>query len=305
MNTSIFPTLIIALLLAPLSGCLAVPDGAIGHGDNVQAIATVTDADTGEVLLSSQRINFAVGQGTSGLGYEFERRLIGEADDFEGTITIRGDPSMQWGRTVDAQALYESPLVQSIPQQQFVQTFGEPVAGENFAPPNSFFDYLVVSADGNVVQYRPLPADDQRDPVPNVGAILVTRVDGDTLVQILEPDMGATFRILPPSQFNPGTPLGLEPGSYRTVGGDGQTITYQHSSSTNPGLVGRDLIIQVTVQSVRQAQAPGPVEPVDGNYGVRTSPYVNGVPSDHVDFGPLSGQETAPAAEDDHDGHDH
>lgn len=299
MNKSI---LLIALFVVPLSGCLATPADAIGYGDTVQATATVTDAETGEVLLSGQRLNFAVGQGTSGLGYEFERDLIGEPTDFQGTFTIRGDPSLQWGRTVDVQAVYESPLVQSIPREQFEQAFGEPVQGETFAPPSSFFDYQVVSVDANVVQYRPLPEQGQRDPVPNVGAILVTRVEGDTLVQVLEPDVGATFRVLPPSPFNPQTPLGLQPGSYRTIGGDGETITYQHSPSTNPDLVGHDLIIQVTVQSVRPSQSTGQPEPVDGNYGVRNSPYVNGVPSNQVDFGPLSGGSMSPTAG---DGDDH
>ncbi len=304
MNKSV---LLIALLLAPLSGCLGVPAGAIGPGANISAVVTVTDADSGETLIFSQGMNFEVGSGRSGLGFEFERALIGKSSDYEGTLVVRDDPSVAWRGPVTAQARFESPLVQQISLGQFSQAFGTPVEGDVFSPANSFFDYQVVAVSGDLVSYMPLPEQGQRDHVPTVGAYLVTTVEGDTLVQTLEPDVGATFRVLPPSPFNPNTPLGLQPGSYRTIGGDGDTIQFEHSRVSNPDLAGRDLAIEVSIRTVQPGSNPLQ-EPFEGNYGMRSSTSVNGSPNPIPNFGPLS--HDAAAAHDDHaeehhdDGHD-
>lgn len=300
MNKSV---LLIALLLAPLSGCLGVPSGAIGPGASISAVVTVTDADSGETLMFSQGMNFDVGSGESGLGFEFERALIGKSDDYEGTIIIRDDPSVEWQGPVSAQARYESPLVQQIPIQQFSQAFGTPVEGETFSPPNSFFDYQVVAVSGQTVSYKPLPEQGQRDEVPTIGAFLVTSVEGDTLIQVLEPNVGATFRVIPPTPFNPNTPLGLAPGAYRTIGGDGASIQFEHSHVSDPNLAGRDLSIEVRVRTVQSGGDPL-LEPFEGNYGMRDSTTVNGRANPTPDFGPLSSESPSPADGSD-DGHDH
>lgn len=298
MNKSV---LLIALLLVPLSGCLGIPEGAISHGDSIQATVTVRDADTGELILSQRPLDFQLGSGNSGLGFEFERQLIAKADDFFGNIVVRGDPSTQWSGTVDTQARFESDAVQQIPVAQFAQNFGTPSEGQIFTPQFSFFPYKVLAVNGDMVSYTAMPEQGQRDPLPHIGASLRTSIEGDLLVQIVEPDVGATFRILPPSPFNPTTPLGLQPGSYQVLGGDGETISFRHSQATNPDVVGHDLDVTVRVTNVRASPGSSLVEPVDGNYGVRTSTYINGAPALNKDFGALS---NAVPAEPDH-GHDH
>jgi hypothetical protein len=301
MNKSV---LLVALILAPLSGCLGIPEGAIAHGDTVQVVIDVFDADTGESLVTNTAESFIVGDGDAGYGFEFERQLIAKADDFEGTLIIRNDPSVQWNGQVSVQARYASPLVQTAPYESYNQSFGEPNVGDIFRPPQALFDYQVVSIEGDQVAYKPIPEQGQRDPVPVIAAFLVTFVEDNELVQVLEPDVGATFRVLPPSPFNPTTPLGLGPGSYRALIGDGETITYDQSAVTNPELAGRNLRIQVSVTSLTKADGVAVVEPVDGNYGVRQSPAINGAPSSTVSFGQLSGESfEEPEAAD--DGHDH
>lgn len=301
MNKTI---LLIALLFAPLSGCLGIPAGAINHGDSVQAVVTVTDLDSGELLVNGRTVEFQVGSGNSGLGFEFERQLIAQTDDFNGVLEIRNDPSTQWSGVVETEARFESDLIQQVPRDQFEPTFGTPTVGMEFHPNGVFFPYEVTSVTDSAVFYKPVPAENQRDPIPVVGAILVSYVEGDQLVQVLEPNVGAVFRILPPSPFNPTTPLGLEPGTYRTLGGDGDVIRYEQSKATNPDIVGHDLRITVRVVNVRASGAPMDVEPVNGNVGIRQSLYINGAPSAIKDYGPLSGESAAHDDDDDH-GHQH
>ncbi|MHB1261956.1 MAG: hypothetical protein ACYC2H_09610 [Thermoplasmatota archaeon] len=140
---------------------------------------------------------------------------------------------------------------------------------------------LYIDVDGNsrltfgAVSFRIQAEDGQQDPVPSVGATLVTHVGETQLLRTLEPNIGTTFAISPPSQFQPSTPLGLEPGSYKVLGATATKLQYSHSTGA-PDLVGRDLRVQVTVLDVQENAAP---VPTGGNFGVRSSPQVNGDPS--------------------------
>ncbi len=298
MRTSI---VLFALLATAMSGCLGIPEGAVAPGDTVQVVVDIYDADTDEQLVTNTAATFVVGNGDSGFGYEFERQLIALPEGYEGTLVVRNDPSLAWSGTVTVDSAFSSDLVQTAPVESYEQAFGPAAVGDIFRPQGALFNYEVVDIDAGLVAYKPLPEQGQRDPVPVVGAILVTEVQGDQLVQWLEPDVGATFRVAPPSPFNPTTPLGLAPGSYRALSGDGATITYEQSAASNPNVAGRDLRIEVRIMGVESSGGDDTVEPVGGNYGVRQSPVINGAPTAIPSYGAMG---KAPA-HDDHDGHNH
>ncbi len=282
------PLLIVALLL-PLAGCLGIPEGSVTSGDTVTADVTVTDLHTGEQLWTNPALTFVVGAGTSQLGFGFERAVIGMQQGGTETIRITNDPSLAWGDQVAVDGVFEDDLLGTIEESQFQQFFGEPVIGETFEPQFSFYTFRVESVNAGTVTYRVLPEDGQQDAVPHLGATLVTSIDADRdiMIQTLVADPGATFAVQPPSPFNPNTPLGLEPGAYRAVGNDGDQIVYEFNGVAHPDVVGHDLRITVDITDVVRGDA-GAVEPVDGNVGVRTSPVINGVPDEDVDYGPAN-----------------
>lgn len=304
MDMSRFPLLIVALLL-PLAGCLGLPEGSIAPGDTITANVVVEDAHTGETLWTNNQLTFIAGTGASNLGFEFERQLMGKAQGFDGTLTVRDDPSLQWADEVRTEGVFEDDLLGTISEDQFRQFFGEPVEGEEFQPQFSFYSFRVEAIDAGTVTYRVLPEDGQSDDVPHLGATLVTTVDEarEVMIQTLVAIEGATFEVQPPSPFNPNTPLGLAPGAYRAVGNDGDFIVFEYASAGHPDIIGKDLRIRVEVLTV----VPGSgqvIEPVDGNVGVRSSPVINGAPGGDVHYGPHSEYDGHAMAEADH-GHNH
>ena len=281
--------LLIAAVLLPMAGCLGLPEGAVAPGDTVVVNVAAYDSATGELLMSNPQLTFVAGSGESDLGFEFERRLVGAAEGFEGTFRISNDPSLAWGDEVSVEGVFEDDLIGTIDTTQFEQFFGAPVVGETFNPQFSFYTFRVEAVENGTVTYRVMPEDGQEDAVPHLGAVLVTEVDldRDVMLQTLTADVGATFEVQPPTPFNPNTPLGLAPGAYRAVGNEGNMIVYEYRAPGHPGLIGRDVRIEVSVVTVT-AGAGQAVEPVDGNVGVRTSPYINGQPSSEVNYGPQS-----------------
>lgn len=267
---------LLALVAVPvLSGCFGLPEGAADTGDLVTIRYTAEDLGSGETLRANRSVSFDVGSGASGLGLQLERAVRGRAagDTFE--VTVRDDPSLDFTETVEVnRSLAPIPIVQTAPREDFVSFVGEPVEGLTF-PAYGIYQGIVVSATNDTVEFRVEAEDGQRDQVPSVGAVLVTRVGSGTLQRTLEPVENATFTVAPPSPFQPNTPLGLEPGAYRVLGATEDKLRFARSGSAEADLIGKDLRITVTVVAVTPADEP---VPTGGNYGARRSPMLGGDP---------------------------
>lgn len=301
------PAILLSISMLVLAGCTGVPQDAAGHLDRVTASVTVTDLESGETLVDGQSVTFRLGTGGSGFGFAFERSLTGLQQGATTTVTVRDDPSLAYQGEVQRDTHFEQPLTGQVPEQQFLGLFDDAVPGKVYAAEFSFYDLRVESVDNGTVTYRWLPEDGQRDDVPTLGATLVTTVDEDAelMVQELEPVVGATFVVQPPDQFQQGTPLDLEPGSYQTIGGQGGTLVFAYHPGTNPAVLGKDLRIEVTVTGIEQAAGTGTEPPEDGSYGVRQSPVINGQADAHPDFGPLGSNPSTDDGHDDHGDHTH
>lgn len=288
------PVLAAALSALLASGCFGVPPGAADTGDAVTIRYTAYDLESGEVLRENQTVQFAVGAGTSGLGQQLERALRGHRANDTFTVTVRDDPALDYTAVVEVnRSLASIPIEQSAPRSDFEQYVGPASVGQTF-PAYGIYEGNVTEVSNDTVSFRIVAEDGQEDPVPSVGAILVTHVGEAELSRELKPDVGATFAIAPPSPFQPSTPLGLEPGSYRVTGATATKLQYARALGA-ADIVGRDLRVEVTVLDVQEAEAP---MPTGGNYGVRPSGQANGDPST------VLGQ-PLPSGEPADDGHQH
>lgn len=274
------PRPLLALLAAAalallVSGCFGVPPGAADTGDSVSIRYTAYDLDSGAVLRENRTKDFDVGSGASGLGEQLERAVRGHKANDTFTVTVRDDPALEYKGVVEVnRSLAPIPIIQSAPRADFEQYVGPASVGQVF-PAYGIYDGVVTEVGNGTVTFRIQAEDGQEDPVPSVGATLVTHVGATHLERTLDPNVGTTFAISPPSPFQPSTPLGLEPGSYKVLGATETKLQYGYSAG-EPDLVGRDLRIVVTVLDVQENAAP---VPTSGNFGVRDSPQVNGDPS--------------------------
>jgi hypothetical protein len=276
-RTPLLAALAAGLLAVGLSGCFGVPPGSADTGDQVNIRYSVFDLATGAPLRENRTVAFVVGSGTSGLGDQVERSVRGQLPNETYTVTVRDDPSLDYSGLVEVnRTLAPIPIEQSAPRGDFEQFVGPASVGQVFDA-YGIYDGVVTEVGNDTVFFRIEAEQGQEDPVPSVGAILVTHVGETELTRTLEPVVGQTFTIAPPSPFAPSTPLGLEPGSYRVIGATEATLMYSRSASTETDLIGRDLRVEVTVLAVQPvAQAV----PTEGNFGVRNgSPQVNGDPS--------------------------
>jgi FKBP-type peptidyl-prolyl cis-trans isomerase 2 len=263
-----------ALVVALLSGCFGLPEGAADTGDLVTIRYDAIDAETGQALHSNRSATFDVGSGASRLGLGLERAVRGHLPGDAFTVTIEDDPTLAFDGTVEVnRTLAPVPIHQTAPADDFRQYVGEPTVGTTF-PAYGIYTGRVTGSNATVVEFDVLAEDGQEDPVPSVGAVLLTRVGATTLTRELVPVEGSTFTINPPSPFQPTTPLGLEPGSYRVEGAEGDKIVFSHGQA-DAQLIGKTLRFDVTVVSVSAGQD---VVPTSGNFGVRNSPQVNGDP---------------------------
>ncbi|MEA3136557.1 MAG: hypothetical protein QOC71_838 [Thermoplasmata archaeon] len=278
MNASPFRPLsgpLLAVALAALAaGCFGVPPGAADTGDAVSIRYTAYDLETGDVIRENQTADFAVGDGSSGLGDQVERSVRGHKAGETYQVTVRDDPALQFTGTVEVnRTLAPIPVQQSAPRADFEQYVGPAAVGKSF-PAYGIYLGVVTAVGNDTVDFRIEADDGQQDPVPSVGAILLTRVGDTELTRELLPDVGATFAIAPPSPFQPSTPLGLEPGSYKVLGATATKLQYARSTGA-PDLIGKDFRVEVTVVSVDVVEQ---AVPTSGNFGVRDSPQVNGDP---------------------------
>jgi hypothetical protein len=272
-----------SVLLLPLlaglafSGCFGYPEGTIRPGDTVTISFDATDPSNGEVLAEGRTVSFVVGTGTSGLGAEVERQLVGHRENETVTIRSRDDESRSFRGEVEVErTLNPFPAEGSLGRPEFEANIGEPVVGDEF-PLGGIYTAEVVSFDEANVTYRFILEGEQRNEFPTVGVVLVSHIEDGELKRRLDPDVGQTFTIQPPSIFAPETPLGLQPGSYRTLGADDGHIIYQYNPAQDSTLLREDL--DLTIRITAHQPADHTVEPRDGNYGVRKSPRVLGDPT--------------------------
>ncbi len=279
---------VLVALLLPLAGCLGVPDDAVGFGDTVFAAVTVYPAGNDTAIQADRPVNFAVGSGGSGFNADFERAFLGhkQGEAFRidlAPMEFRGEVARE--RFFGTDPANPILLAGQIERDRFEGAFGPATPGMEFTPPLSFYPYRVDDVDESNVYYTALPEDGQRNNVTQVGSVLVTHVEGDRMIQELDPIIGATFAVAPPTPFQPETPLGLDPGSYLVTGKTDTQILLAYHPSQSPDLVGQGLRIEVQLNSIQKSTQDGRA-PVDGNFGVRQSPQVNGRPSAEPYFGP-------------------
>ena len=287
------PLLAASLLVALLSGCFGIPEGAADTGDLVTIRYTVEDLATGEAVRSNETASFDVGSGASGLGLVLERALRGHEAGDSFTVTVRDDRSLGFNQRVEVpRALEPIDIVQSASVSEFQQFVGMPAVNVTF-PAYGIYTGRVTAVTNTTVTFRVEAEDGQLNDVQAVGSILETRVGDGVLTRRLNPVEGATFTIQPPQPFQPSTPLGLEPGAYQVAGATDEHLILMRSVAEGD-LLDRDLRFTVTVVAITPADQPVPTE---GNFGVRSSPVVNGDP-----YAALG--EPAPSDGED-DGHDH
>jgi FKBP-type peptidyl-prolyl cis-trans isomerase 2 len=279
------PLLIAACAVALAAGCLGVPAGTAGAGDSVTIRYTAYELGNSTALpgRENRTATFSVGEGDSGLGLGLEKAVRGHREGDSFAVSEQGDPSLDYSGLVEVnRTLAPIPANQTAPRADFTNYVGEPAVGQEF-PAYGIYTGVVTNVTNDTVAFTVLARDGQQAPVASVGAILVTHVTPDALLRRLDPVNGSTFVIQPPSPFQPSTPLGLEPGSYRVLGATADKLQYARSSSSAADLVGKALRFEVTVLQVTSVEAP---VPTGGNFGVRHSPQVQGDPSS-VLGGPL------------------
>jgi FKBP-type peptidyl-prolyl cis-trans isomerase 2 len=263
---------LVALLVA---GCMGTPPGSARPGDSVTIEYSAFDLESGDALRENRTVTFTVGEGESGLGSTVEGSLRGHRANETYTVEVRADPSLDYSERVEVnRSLSPIPTHQTAPRADFAQYVGEPTVGQTFDA-YGIYTGKVTNVTNDTVSFQVIAEDGQEDPVPSVGATLVTHVTETALLRRLDPVDGATFTIQPPSPFQPTTPLGLQAGSYRVAGSTDGKLLYDRSASAQTDLVGRELRVVVHVLEVTPAQAPVPTV---GNYGARDSPQVNGDP---------------------------
>lgn len=270
------PILLISILA--FSGCIGlekIPDTVYGE-------VTVYDAETGALITEATAYEFVIGQDKFGFGDAFESKLDGARVGQQLTI-IEPGPEFGADPVVVPGVFGPLDLIGTIPQAQFEISFGAATVGSIFTPPGSFYEYRIEGVQEEIVTYKALPEDGQVNFIQQLGANLITDLNGDdTMTQSLAPVTGALFTVLPDDQGN--TILGLDPGTYMTSGGSKGEVHYLYTP-VKPEVIGKELRYEVEILATVSGFMP---EPVDGNFGVRTSPVMLGT------YVPDSG-----------DGHDH
>lgn len=270
--------LVVACAALASSGCFGLPDGAADTGDTVSVRYTTHDLATGAEIRVNRTATFAVGSGDSGLGLAFESSVRGHTANETYTVEVRDDPSLAFSGVVEVdRALPPIPVHQEAPRADFdASQFGPASVGKGFTA-YGIYNATVTAVNATTVNFDVNARDGQQDEFPSIGATLVTHVVGDSILRTLDPNVGAVFAIPPPTQFNPRTPLGLDPGSYKVLGATETKIQYSYTDSLNSDLVGKPLRYTITV--VRITPGNHDLAPTGDNYGQRESPHVNGDPN--------------------------
>ena len=264
------------VLTAGCTGLTGLPAGSADNGDTITVRYSAKDAD-GHVMRLERSTTFVLGSGGSGLGLAFERELRGHRVDENITFALPDDPT-----EVDRE-LQGIPQQQDAPRREFEANVGPASVGQTF-PAFGIYTATVTGVTADRVNFTIDAQPHQRNDVSSVGAVLVSDPDGETIHRTLDPTVGATFVINPPTQSNPQTPLGLAPGSYKTLGATATKLQYGYSPTGNFTLIGHELHYKVTILRLTVGDhtiAPECKDPETEkgcDYAVRPSPYVNGDP---------------------------
>lgn len=262
----VFAIVTLGLLLAGCTGLGAGPHA----GDTVDLRYSLADTN-GTVLRPEVTTSFVYGSEHSGLGQVVDDALKGHGVN----QTVAVDLPAYGEHVFVDRLLAPIPVQQSASRQDFTTYVGEPTLGKSF-PAYGIYTGVVTSFDNATVNFEVKAQDGLETPVPSVGAILVTHTGGANLTRELKPVVGSVFAIQPPSPFQPNTPLGLQPGSYRVLGATDTALEYGRSVSPDADLMGKDLHVVVTITKISRGTVPVPTA---GNFGVRSSPQVKGDPS--------------------------
>lgn len=287
----------LALAVLSVAGCTGLPEGSADFGDTVTVRFSATD-DNGTVLRPERTSTFVLGSGASGMGLGFERALRGALQGENLTFAVTDDPSLGFRDVVEVdRALPPIQRHQDASRRDFEANVGPAFAGQQF-PAFGVYTATVTGITTDRVNFTidlrdadldGFPDASQEDPVPSVGAILVSEASESQILRSLKPNVGATFTINPPSPANPSTPLGLAPGTYRTVGANDDSIEYSKSTSASADLIGKTVHFKATI--LRLVVGEHDAEPVDGNYAARDAPYVNGDPDSVLDAPAVGGDD--------------
>lgn len=283
---------------APLNS-LFIPTSTGGFEAVHKATFDSAVRDLGLLMSFSVNKEFVMGAGTSGLGFDVERGLIGISVNETTTILSEDDPSRGFSTTVRRPAeLGGGEMMRSIPRGQFESSLGTPTVGMVFQL-DQVVSAAVTSFDNTTVEAQVTLQDGEDFDAAIVGSKVVARVTPTTYTFILEPVDGQTFAVA----ANPlGTPLDLAAGTYRSIGLQGTEAVWAFSS-TPAALVEVPIEVHAKITKITSVQALVPT----GDYGVRTSPVLPHV--ELIDSHHHEGEDDhqaapqAPAHED--DGHTH
>ncbi len=284
------PLLVLAALAsATLAGCFGYPPGSARPGDTVTVRYTALDPATGAVVKDTQMVSFAVGSGSSGLGADVERAVVGLLPN---ATTVVASPASARAYTAVREAPQEfqrNAQVQTYNTTAFTQQVGTPVVGMTF--PAFGYNATMLLVTPQEVTFRLDAKDGARQDFPQYGLSVVYRSEGDQLLKVLEPMPGSTFSLFYENQialqcFLPDGTLGACPvGSYEVLPAQGGHLRFGFFPGTDRTLLAKSLTFQLTLVSVK-AGAP-PASPA-GAYGVRASPQVLGDPSAWIATAPTA-----------------
>lgn len=240
------------------------------------------------------------------LRFSFDGAVVGLHEGFEAVVPAEGQPVQGFrahlaGLEAGVDSAFDGTLVGrervfgpfsalgEIGVQGYIGVVGrQPTVGDVFEPPQSLYRFRVEAVQDQTVAYRAIPDDGQRDDIAILGAELITDVDGDELLQTLEPKVGAFVAIPESTPFQP-APLGLPEGEYVVAGANGTHLFYwsfdavedeEHDDA-------HDATATITLRRIERNDI---LPPLDGNLGVRDSPQLKETEGDDAPLPPVMGQ---------------
>ncbi len=271
---------------------LFTADGDPFNNVTVESVHTLIK-HRGDEMHFARTLEFQVGAGQSGLGLEVERSVRALQPGTPKTVKSATDPSRTYYDTRETNSsIGPFELTRVISRAEFSRAGKPAEVGTQFAF-NGLYDAEVTHVDDGSVTYRVLAENGRLDPIPQLGILLETQTSGDQWTWRLRPDVGQTFVIQPPSSLQQETPLGLDPGSYKTLGTHGDHVLYGYNPTLLPTLLDLPVLVMIEVTSVTEGSSTIPTE----DFGTRQSPVVRSVGHSHA-------QADAPKTGHD-DGHGH
>ncbi|MEK6985644.1 MAG: hypothetical protein AABX89_04605 [Candidatus Thermoplasmatota archaeon] len=290
------PLLALAATALLLSGCFGYPVGTAKPGDTVTVRYNATDA-TGQMVKSGQVATFRLGSGTSGLGLDVERALLGLGVDGSATVTSPAQ-ARSFSTVVKAPQEFERlAIVQTYNTTAFTQQVGPPKVGMTF--PAFSYNATMIAVTPVEVTFRLESKDGEQISFAQYGLRMVYSTSGEERVRTLEPIVGTIFSLAYANQIA----LELPAGTFKVLGAEDGMLRFGYTPGSDRALVERDLTFSLTVLTVAVGE---PIEAPAGQYGRRLSPQVLGdVAPFLVESAESSASAAAPTAASDGHAHTH